>query len=290
VTPELRSIRDRIQRDLDRLVAALDGLDAEQASWKPVPDASTLLQLARHVLGGTEQVVTSLAGGMHERDRDREFLEPGTPEQVRAFAAAARERIAKAFESIDPDALDRPVTSPAAPKKPPRVPAIWSGGGAGPSGRDKLLERVAHVAEHAGHAELTRDLLRAKDDELREKNLDTVRRFFKSFQTSERRPLWAPDALFEMPFDANGPVSIQGLDAITRESDEFWAKVTRHDYVDLAIHPTVDPGVFWVTVKSETVDKARGERRIMQLVNYLRLVDGKVVHRVEYFNPLALPH
>jgi hypothetical protein len=36
------------------------------------------------------------------------------------------------------------------------------------------------------------------------------------------------------------------------------------------------------------VDKARREKRIMQLINYFRLVDGKAVHRIEYFNPLAL--
>ena len=72
------------------------------------------------------------------------------------------------------------------------------------------------------------------------------------------------------------------------ESDEFCAKVASHDYFDLAIHPTLDPEVFWVAVKSATVDKARREKRVIQLINYSRLVDGKVVHRIEYFNPLAL--
>jgi hypothetical protein len=72
------------------------------------------------------------------------------------------------------------------------------------------------------------------------------------------------------------------------ESDEFCAKVASHDYFDLAIHPTLDSEVFWVAVKRATVDKTRPEKRIMQLINDFRLVDGKIVHRIEYFNPLAL--
>jgi len=161
VDPELASIRDRLLRDFDRLFAALDGFNAADASWSPVPNGSSLVQLARHVLGGTEEVVTRLAGGTYARDRDREFLEPGTPEAAIASAKTARDRIAKAFESIDPARLDQPATPPAPRQTPAQVPAVWSGGGAGPTVRDKLLERIAHVAEHAGHAELTRDLLRA---------------------------------------------------------------------------------------------------------------------------------
>ena len=160
--PELASIRDRLLRDFDRVIKALEGVDAAGASWKPLPDGSSLVQLARHVLGGTEEAVTRLAGGTFPRDRDREFLDPGTPEAAIAFAKTARERIAKAFESIDPAKLDQPATPPAPRQTPAQVPAVWSGGGAGPTVRDKLLERIAHVAEHAGHAELTRDLLRAR--------------------------------------------------------------------------------------------------------------------------------
>ena len=123
---------------------------------------------------------------------------------------------------------------------------------------------------------------------LRERNLETVRRFFESFDTSRRRPLWADDAVFEMPFDPGGPVTIHGREAILRESDEWFETVASHDYFDLAIHATLDPEVFWVSVKSLTVDKASQKPRTMQLVNYLRVVDGKVVHRIEYFGPNAL--
>ena len=92
-----------------------------------------------------------------------------------------------------------------------------------------------------------------------------------------------------MPFDAKGPVRLDGRDAILRESDDFCASVETHEYFDLAIHATLDPEVFWVAVKSETVDRATRTKRVMQLVNYFRLVDGRIVHRIEYFNPLTIP-
>jgi len=127
------------------------------------------------------------------------------------------------------------------------------------------------------------------EESARERNLATVRRFFEAFDTSKRGPLWADDAVFEMPFDRGGPVTIRGREAILRESDEWIANVARHDYFDLRIHATLDPEVFWISVKSTTVDKASRKTLTMQLVNYLRVVDGKVVHRIEYFDPNALP-
>jgi len=60
-----------------------------------------LNELARHVLGGTEQVATLLAGGVFDRDRDKEFLEPGTPDDIRALAAAAKPRIAATMDCED---------------------------------------------------------------------------------------------------------------------------------------------------------------------------------------------
>jgi ketosteroid isomerase-like protein len=124
---------------------------------------------------------------------------------------------------------------------------------------------------------------------IRAKNLDAVERFFRNDGWKTRRTLWAADAVFEMPFERGGPVTLRGRDAIIAESDQTWAKFTRHDYFELAVYPAVDPEVFWVTVKSQTVGKKDGKPRIMELVNYLRVVDGLVVHRVEYFNPDAQP-
>ncbi|MBM4420792.1 MAG: hypothetical protein FJ034_04260 [Chloroflexi bacterium] len=125
-------------------------------------------------------------------------------------------------------------------------------------------------------------------EESRARNLDTLRRFFRSYLTADRRPLWADDARFEMPFAAAGPVRVDGIDAIARESDAFCASVLSHDYVELAIHPTIDPEVFWVATRTETVDSATRTKRSHEIVNYFRVVDGKIARRIEYFNPLAM--
>lgn len=137
---------------------------------------------------------------------------------------------------------------------------------------------------------MKRDLTVASDaNRVRATNLDAVERFFTNDGWKTRRTLWATDAVFELPFELGGPVTLRGRDAIIAESDETWAKYARHDYFDLAIHATLDPEVFWVIVKSQTVGKKDGKTRIMLLVNYLRVVDGLIVHRIEYFNPVIQP-
>jgi hypothetical protein len=127
-------------------------------------------------------------------------------------------------------------------------------------------------------------------DEIRATNEAALRRFFTDdFAGAQRWSLWALDAVFEMPWQIGGPVKIQGRDAIMAESEEWAGKNMDRRFHDLVIHPTVDPTVFWVTVTAGSKDKRTGEPRIMQLVNYFRVVDGLVVHRIEYFNPGAHP-
>ena len=131
---------------------------------------------------------------------------------------------------------------------------------------------------------------RAQDtDAVRAKNLETVRRFFVNDGWKTRRALWADDAVFELPYETGGPVTLRGLDDILAENDAVWQTLARHEYFDLVIDQTLDPEVFWTVVKSRTVGKNEGIERVMLLVNYLRVVDGKVVHRVEYFNPASQP-
>lgn len=121
-------------------------------------------------------------------------------------------------------------------------------------------------------------------------NVDALRRFFKDdFHSQERRDLWAENALFELPFELGGPVTVRGRAAIVAESDEWWERLKSNRFFDLRIFETLDPTVFWVTVKSEAVEKATGATRVTEHINLFELHDAKVVHRVEYFNPLAHP-
>jgi hypothetical protein len=129
----------------------------------------------------------------------------------------------------------------------------------------------------------------AEAEAVRAKNLDIVRRFFVNDGWKTRRALWAEDAVFELPYEIGGPVTLTGRDAILAENDAVWATFAKHEYFDLVVDPTIDPEAFWTVVKSRTVGKREGRERIMLLVNYLRIVDGKVVHRIEFFNPAAQP-
>jgi ketosteroid isomerase-like protein len=126
-------------------------------------------------------------------------------------------------------------------------------------------------------------------DATREKNEDALRRFFNDdFAGAERRSLWAEDALFELPYEYGSPVPIRGREAIMAESEEWAGKVHDNRFYDLEIYPTVDPTVFWVTLKSEAKDR-NGKTWVTDFVNYFRVVDGQVVHRKEYFDPGAHP-
>jgi ketosteroid isomerase-like protein len=72
------------------------------------------------------------------------------------------------------------------------------------------------------------------------------------------------------------------------ESEEWAGKIHDWRFHDLAIYPTVDPTMFWVTVRATSKDRDEKEWRT-DFVNYFRVVDGRVVHRSEYFDPGAHP-
>ena len=159
--PELESIRRRLFRDIDRIAESLDGLDDEQIAWKPVPNGSSLIVLITHVVGSAQNTVVQLVGEESHRDRDSEFLAPWTAQSARGGVEAAKARISAAFERLDVRTLDTEHASPRVSSKPLTVPSVSTASAGPKTSRDFLLQVIAHAAEHAGHAELTRDLVRA---------------------------------------------------------------------------------------------------------------------------------
>jgi hypothetical protein len=125
----------------------MEGLSGEDLNWKPIDSANSLYVLATHTMGNVENnILHVLSGQPSVRDRDAEFVAQGTdPEKLRVFWQDLQVRINTALAALSPSDLDRLCSHPTRGSI---------------TGREVLLNTARHAAEHAGHAELTRDLLR----------------------------------------------------------------------------------------------------------------------------------
>ncbi|MCC6386694.1 MAG: DinB family protein [Dehalococcoidia bacterium] len=149
-SPEIELFVTRTLRECDRIVAALGGLTRERANWRPVDGANSIAMLASHMPGNIREVLLgTVAGEAVTRDRDAEF-EPGDrdPAALVAEWEKLRARVLAAFEAMPGDVLDEV-------REYPRRGAITV--------REILLVVARHAAEHAGQAELTRQLAEAAE-------------------------------------------------------------------------------------------------------------------------------
>lgn len=144
---EIDSFRFRFAHEFDRLLRTLEGLDEEAVNWKPAaPSANAILVVVTHALASAEDhVVRRAAGKPVVRSRDAEFAAKGDASQLAARADEVKRRIDASLGELDGRLGEE------------REPSLenWPGNW---TVRDTLVNSVAHTAEHAGHAELTRDL------------------------------------------------------------------------------------------------------------------------------------
>ncbi len=131
--------------DLQRgvIVRKLDGLTEEQARWKPSPTGNSLLNLVVH-LAGVERnwFQRVIAGRTVDRDRDAELAE--LPQDVTIASAVAMYRSACA-ESND---VLRGVDPADACRGMDKLTVRWV-----------VLHMLEEIARHAGHADITRELI-----------------------------------------------------------------------------------------------------------------------------------
>lgn len=148
-SPEVASFWRAIRETVDRLLTTLDGLSDEQIHWRPAaPEANSLSVLAIHTMGNVEEnILETLCGQTVNRQRDREFRESG------ASAAAIQERWQQLQTQIEWALAPLTTEALAGTYKHSRREQE--------SGYDVLILVARHAGEHAGQAELTRDLLRA---------------------------------------------------------------------------------------------------------------------------------
>ena len=147
---EAERIWSYIEHSVGQIMGALDGLDAEELNWRPPgEETNSLFVLATHIVGAIDETLLGvLCGQPWSRDRDSEFVASdataGAPvERWEALRAELAERLAALSEE-----------ELAGQRRHPRRGEL--------SGRDLLIMIVQHAAEHAGHAELTRQLIEAR--------------------------------------------------------------------------------------------------------------------------------
>jgi hypothetical protein len=144
---ELAEMRDRLLREVDRVISATDGLSPAQLAWTPVANgANSLLVLAAHTVGAAERhILVHIAGRKPGGTRDEEFAAKADLAGVRSRWDTVKRGIVDVLDNLPPGRLDEDLVGPVSTSS---VQAM-------------LVHAIAHASEHAGQAELTRDLIAA---------------------------------------------------------------------------------------------------------------------------------
>lgn len=141
---------DALITAVERIIATMDGLDADGINWKPqaAQPTNSLYVLAVHTMANAEQTVVSVLGGENlPRDRDAEFAAVGeSVDWVHERWSKLKPKIQSTLAGLTFEDLDREYDHP----RRGRQTGWWM-----------LVMTTNHANEHVGHAELTRDLLKA---------------------------------------------------------------------------------------------------------------------------------
>ncbi len=127
----------------DAIARKLDGLTEEQARWKPAPAANSLLNLLVHIAGVERNWFQHVvAGRTVERDRDAELAELPAGVTIESARLAYREVSEESNAILRSTALDDSCI-----------------GMDGLNVRWVALHVLEELARHAGHADITRELI-----------------------------------------------------------------------------------------------------------------------------------
>lgn len=145
---DLAEMRDRLFREVDRVLGTAGKASPEQLTWRPTTNANSLLVLAAHVVGAAERHIVGQVGARQlAGTREQEFT--GTIDLVAITNrwAGVRRAIGDVFDGLPPGRLDEEVPGPVGSHT-----VHWL-----------IVHAIAHAAEHAGQAELTHDIAKARD-------------------------------------------------------------------------------------------------------------------------------
>ena len=142
-------MRDRLVREVERVIAATEELSEAQLAWTPgAKAANSLLVLAAHTVGAAERhILVNVAGRKPSGTRDEEFEPKADIAGVRARWEMVKRGIVDVLDNLPPGRLDDDLVGPVSTRS---VQAM-------------IVHAIAHAAEHAGQAELTRDLIKERN-------------------------------------------------------------------------------------------------------------------------------
>lgn len=134
-----------IESSLGHLFEIVGEQPEEVIRWRPpANDANSIIVLGRHMLANAAVNILQTLGGLdYDYDREANFGEDISREEVLAKWADYRARFEQVMRALRAERIDGP------------VPHHWRGD---IPGREVLIVVARHTAEHLAHAQLTADL------------------------------------------------------------------------------------------------------------------------------------
>ena len=149
---EVASYSEFICASCDRIVNTLDGLNSRQLNWRPpAAGANSVYAIVSHALATVESYVLNMVCGQRlPEDASAGWKAEGdSAEPLREHWQDLRQRVQSSLATLSPADMDQERDHPRRGKMP---------------ARELLLMVNRHTGEHIGHAELTRDLVKAARD------------------------------------------------------------------------------------------------------------------------------
>ena len=100
--------------------------------------------------------------------------------------------------------------------------------------------------------------------------------------------MFAEDGVMEFPFAIPAVCRAQGRSAVARHLETNARKIEFHDVADARVHETGDPEVVIVEFAGFGRSVATGAPFEQRYVSFIRLRSGRIVHYIDYWNPIAI--
>ncbi|MFF7186403.1 nuclear transport factor 2 family protein [Streptomyces sp. NPDC008222] len=101
--------------------------------------------------------------------------------------------------------------------------------------------------------------------------------------------LWAEDGVMEFPFAPAGwPRRLAGREAVAAYMRHYPDHIDPHDFPDLRIHETTDPGTIVVEMRGVGRLVQTGAPFDMSYIAVVTVRDGRIAAYRDYWNPLAV--